>query len=63
LHPKAIAADVKVESLGFGKEKFQAGLRTKLEAGLHAVEEAFKSNPEAMESYQKARQLVSSEPK
>ena len=52
-----------MESVGFGKEKFQAGLRTKLQAGLDQVAEAFKSNPEAMESFQKARQLVSSEPK
>lgn len=55
---KAIAADVKVETLQLGWEKFKSGARTKLETGLDAVAEAFKANPQAMESYQKACELV-----
>ena len=56
---KAIAADVQVAALQFGREKFQAGLRTKLEAGLDEVADAFKANPQALELYQQASALVS----
>ena len=45
------------EHLKLEKEKFVAAMRTKLQAGLDAVAEAFKGSPQAMELYGKARAI------
>jgi hypothetical protein len=42
---ETIAADVKVESLQFDKEKFTEGLRTKIRAGLDAILSEANNNP------------------
>ena len=60
---QAIATAVRVEALQLGWDKFKEKLRTKIQAGLDEVAEAFKANPEAMASYKKACELVSPVPK
>lgn len=47
----------------FEIEKYKDATRTKLQAGLDAVAEAFKTNPEAMNFYQRARSMIERETK
>jgi hypothetical protein len=42
----------------FAETKYQESLRTKLDAGLEAVGDALKANPEALGLYRQARELV-----
>jgi hypothetical protein len=60
---KTVDKDIKVRSQQFEEEKFKESLRDKLQAGLDAVAEAFKKNPQAMEFYKQARALISRETK
>ena len=50
--------ELREEHLKLEKEKFVAAMRTKLQAGLDAVAEAFKGSPQAMELYGKARAMI-----
>jgi hypothetical protein len=52
---------LKKEQLAFDQARFKEGLRTKLQAGLDAVAEAFKDNVPAMELYRQARAMVNKE--
>ncbi len=49
------------QGMDFNREKFKEGLRTKLEAGLDALAEELKHNPEAMKLYQQARKMITTE--
>lgn len=56
-------AQFKERELSLGEAKFKESLRDKLQAGLDAVAEAFKTNPEAMNFYQRARSMIARETK
>lgn len=50
--------NLKEKDQAFEETKFKEALRTKLQAGLDVVAEAFKKNPAAMKFYQEARELI-----
>lgn len=60
---KTVAANSKIEELQFDKEKFKESMKTKLQAGLDAVAEAFKGHAEAMQFYTRARSMIEREMK
>ena len=55
---KAIAADVKMETLRFDQEKFKEGLRSKLETGLAELAKFIKGNAKAQAAYEAFKQEV-----
>ena len=58
---KVIAMDLKDERARFDREKYRDSLKSKLQAGLDAVAEAFRGMPEAMKLYQEAREMIGRE--
>lgn len=57
----AATALLRREEQKFDQKKFTVALQKKIEAGLDALAEKFKSNPEAMALYQQARELIARE--
>jgi len=55
---KAITADVKVETLQLGREKFNLASHTKIEAGLDALAVHIKNNPAARAAYDAFRNII-----
>lgn len=49
---ETVAADVKVQTLEFDKEKFKEAIRSKLEAGLAELAQYIKGNPKAQAAYE-----------
>lgn len=47
-----------VQSLSLERDRFRESIRSKLQAGLDALAEAFKSSPQAMKLYQQARAMI-----
>jgi len=60
---KVVGMDLKDREQTFEETKFKESLKTKLQAGLDAVAEAFKNNPEAMQFYMRARSMIEREMK
>jgi hypothetical protein len=58
---RVVATDLKESREQRDWEKYQQGLKSKLQAGLDAVAEAFKGNARAMEFYQQARKMIAKE--
>lgn len=48
----------KQTEVALAQEKFRTALKSKIEAGLDELAEAFKANPEAMDLYRQARDLI-----
>ena len=55
---KTVAADMKVQSLEFDRERFKESVRTKLEAGLAELAQHIKGNPKAKAAYEAFRSEV-----
>ena len=53
--------DLKDDQATFDRQRYQDLMKSKLQAGLDAVAEAFKGNAKAMEFYQQARQMIDRE--
>ena len=47
-----------VQALSLERDRFREAMRSKMQAGLDAVAEAFRKSPEAMEFYQRARKMI-----
>jgi hypothetical protein len=60
---EVVKMDLKDREQTFEEAKFKESLKSKLQAGLDAVAEAFKSNPEAMQFYTRARSMIEREMK
>jgi hypothetical protein len=52
---------IRARKLDLEERKFQEALRLKLDAGLDALAKMFQENPEAMNHFEKARELVTNE--